>query len=431
MDINSIITIFFATGAVLSSFDMTSGSNTNKTMQNMKNQGSYRLRSQSESAVALAVGKNKHITPTKLDKSVVRSTKPDTPSSSSNVCGICKGIDDIRRINLQQAVTEFTTKIDSYKELSKSLNDSSSTLSHALDTIKHFIIHTEPKETNKLFSKVQDKISTLSDSMHDLSNYVTKLDAIEEFVNKKVENASSDFDSYSKIIDRLDSLESICGQLRNKIDSFSVSRLNPIPIVDKVTSDSYNSSSNMPPPNPNTCVILGDSNTKHVSFTSNTLNSCRVPTFLIEDIDPHKCVGFKKIWIHVGTNNIKTVHCKSNDDIRKHFDTLMSKLNTIRALCPHSKVIVSPIPPTAIPALNHRAILFNKLLFSQRNWFTTLDFNLFCGSDGNLMKIYRCYSNQRDRIHFGSLGIQILTSKVKHCLSLVDTRSYASAATYY
>ena len=110
MDINSIITIFFATGAVLSSFDMSSGSNTNKTMQNMKNQGSYRLRSQSESAVA--AGKNKHITPTKLDKSVVRSTKPDiSSSSSSNVCGICKGIVDIRRINLQEAVTEFTDEI--------------------------------------------------------------------------------------------------------------------------------------------------------------------------------------------------------------------------------------------------------------------------------------------------------------------------------
>ena len=147
--------------------------------------------------------------------------------------------------------------------------------------------------------------------MHDLSNYATKLDAIEDFVNKKVKNASSDSDSYSKIIDCLDSLEPIGGQLRNKNDSvsFSVSRLNPISIVDTETSDSYNSSSSTPPLNPNTCVILGDSNTKHVSFTSNTLNSCRVPTFLIEDIDPPKCIGFKKIWIHVGTNNIKTVHC--------------------------------------------------------------------------------------------------------------------------
>ena len=411
---------------------MASGSSVNKTMQPLKNQASYRdrLRSQSESAVAS--GKNKHITPTKLDKSVVRSrsTNAGTPSSSQ-VCCICKGIDDIRRINLQEAVTGLTTKIDSYNELTKSLNDSSSTVSQALDTIKQFISHTEPKEINKFFEKTHDKISNLSDSMHDLSNYATKLDVIEEFVNKKVENVSSNSDSYSKIIDRLDSLESICGQLRNKMDSFNVSRLNPIPTVDLDINDPYKSSTSTPPHNPNTCVILGDSNTKHVSLSGNRFNSCRVPTFLIEDIDPYKCVGFKKIWIHVGTNNIKSIHCSGNNDIRKHYDTLMNKLNTIRTLCPHSKVIVSPIPPTAIPALNHRAITLNKLLFSQRNWFTTLDFNMFCGSDGNLMKIYRCYNNQRDRIHFGSLAIQILTSKVAHCLSLSDSRSYASAARYY
>ena len=119
------------------------------------------------------------------------------------------------------------------------------------------------------------------------------------------------------------------------------------------------------------------------------------------------------------------------DDVKKHFNTLMNKLDTIRNLCPHSKLIVSPILPTAIAALNRRALMFNKLLFSKPNWFITLYFNLFCGSDGNLMSISRCYNNQHDRIHLGSLGIQILTSKTKHCLTLTDTRSYASAVRQY
>ena len=149
------------------------------------------------------------------------------------------------------------------------------------------------------------------------------------------------------------------------------------------------------------------------------------------------------------------------DDVKKHFNTLMSELDTIRNLCPHFKLIVSPILPTAIlptailptailptailptailptpilltaiAALNHRALMFNKLLFSKPNWFITLDFNQFCGSDGNLMSTYRCYNNQHDRIHLGSLGIQILTSKAKHCLTLTDTRSYASAVRQY
>ena len=405
---------------------MASGSSSNKSLQSLKSQASYRLRSQSESA--LTIGKGKHNTPTKLDKPIVRSTKPSTPSSS-NVCSICKGIEDLRSIKLNEAVAEFASKIDSYKELSISLSDSTSSLNHAVDAIKHFISLTEPKEINKFFLKANDRISALGDSIYDL--YVTKLDALEEFVNKKVENVSSYSDSHSKIIERLDGLELICSQLKNKMDTFNFSQSIPSSTLEIGINDSRKFPASTPPPNPNTCIIIGDSNTRHVSLKSNTLDSFRVPTFLIEDIDPNQCVGYKKIWIHVGSNNIKTINCKSNDDIKKHYDTLMHKLNTIRTLCPHSKVIVSPIPPTAIPALNHRAIMFNKLLFSQRNWFTTLNLNMFCGNDGKLMKIYRCYNNEHDRIHLGSLGIQILTSKVKHCLSFLDSRSYASAARHY
>ena len=53
---------------------------------------------------------------------------------------------------------------------------------------------------------------------------------------------------------------------------------------------------------------------------------------------------------------------------------------------------------------------------------------MFCGSDDKLMTIYRCYNNKEDKIHFGSLGIKILTSKVKHSFLHLDQRSYASAA---
>ena len=111
----------------------------------------------------------------------------------------------------------------------------------------------------------------------------------------------------------------------------------------------------------------------------------------------------------------------------------MHKLKAIHSICPHSKIIVSPIPPTAIEVLNRRAIMFNNLLFSHRSFFTTLNLNIFCGSDGKLMDIYRCYNNRQDRIHLVSLGIKILTSKVKHCLSLshIDHRSYASAIRQY
>ena len=314
-----------------------SGSNINKTLQSVKNQAPYRLRSKSESAATNS--KNKNITPTKRDKSVVSSTKLNTPTSAAQVCGICRGIEDLRSIKLNEAVAEFMSQIEAYKEFTKSFHDNTSTLSHALDTIKHFIMHTKPKEINQFLSNTLDKLNTISDNIHDLSNYnVTKFDAIEEFIRKKVENASSSHDSYSRVIERLNSLESICGQLNSKIDAFNHSSLNSIPLLETQNIESGNNLTNTPPPvrNPNTCIILGDSNTKYVSLASNTLDSHRVPMFLIEDIDPYKCVGYKKIWIHVGTNNIKSINCKSNHDIKKHYDTLINKLNTIRNVCPHS-----------------------------------------------------------------------------------------------
>ena len=403
-----------------------------------KNPAPYRTRSQSESAAV--VDKNKQLTP-KHDKSAAHSTKFSTPlsdtPSTSQVCDICKGIQDLRSFKLKEVVAEFESKIEAYKDLTNSLDNNSSTLNHALDTIKHFIMRTEPNDIDTFFSKTNEKISALSENIYDLSKYVTKLDSLEEFVNKKIDNVLSNSltisEPNSEVIKRLDNLESICGELKSKIDKFNIKPFNHLPTLNTETNTSRTSTpaSLHPHPNSKTCIILGDSNTKYVSLASNSLDAHRVPTFLIEDIDPHKCIGYKKIWIHVGTNNIKSIHCRNMDDVKKHFNTLMSKLDTIRSLCPHSKLIVSPILSTAIAALNRRGLMFNKLLFSKPNWFITLDFNLFCGSDGNLMSIYRCYNNQHDRIHLGSLGIQILTSKAKHCLTLTDTRSYAAAVRQY
>ena len=81
-------------------------------------------------------------------------------------------------------------------------------LNHALDTIKHFIMHTEPNDIDTFFSKTNEKISAVSENVHDLSKYVTKLDSIEEFVNKKIDNVLSNSltisEPNSEVIKRLE-----------------------------------------------------------------------------------------------------------------------------------------------------------------------------------------------------------------------------------
>ena len=112
----------------------------NKSINSTKNPVSSRLCSQSESAASIS--KNKHTTPSKNEKAANQSMKPnpnlsDTPSSS-RVCDVCKGIEGFRSLKLNEVIAEFESKIE---ELTNSLNNNSSMLNHALDTIKHYSAH--------------------------------------------------------------------------------------------------------------------------------------------------------------------------------------------------------------------------------------------------------------------------------------------------
>ena len=272
----------------------------------------------------------------------------------------------------------------------------------------------------------------LTDGLPEFTNFIAKLESIDEFVDNKIKSINSSTNSFDNLTKHISNIEPLCTSLNNKLESTNTQHnIRPVPTLSFSSNSDPTHIFGHAAPDPKTCLILGDSNTKYVKLDDGQMLSHRIPTYLIEDIDPKACFGYKKIWIHVGTKNIKSIRCSSTDDIHRHFNTFMHKINSIRSICPHSKIIVSPITPSAILALNRRAIIFNRLLFSQKNFFKTLNFNMFCGSDCKLMSIYRSYNNQEDKIHLGSLGIKILTSKVKHCILHLDHRSYASAANQY
>ena len=177
---------------------------------------------------------------------------------------------------------------------------------------------------------------------------------------------------------------------------------------------------------PNSVLCLGDSNTRYVMLAGPHVEMRREPTYTIEAIDPHKVAGYQKVWIHVGINSLKRQHCRNMTEVKQKFEGFMSKVGEIKAVNPNIKVIISPILPTAIPELNSRARYFNSLLFSQKRWWGLLGFDVFCNSSGELAPVYRRYKNQNDKIHLGYNGINLLTSKIRAELSLVDGRSFAS-----
>ena len=341
---------------------------------------------------------------------------------SDKQCSVFQGIEDIWAIKLNDTVQEFTSKLESYRELAKSLGENSTDLKQTIATIRHFILHLGAKKVENYFSSIENMITLANDNLSDLSNYVTILDSIHEtvnntntLVNSKVN--STDSHTLGQLDTRIQKLEHICSQLSTKLESFDSSalqqyknRLNDIinenaPTALPTVHESHapSTTSTRPIPTTNTVLIIGDSNTKYVNINS---PSVRIPTFIIEDIDSAKCIGYHKILIHVGMNNLKTRNCNDQNDVIKHFNLFMHKLHLIKQFCPNAKVVVHPILPTSIYALlNRRAVMFNRMLLSRAKWFDTLQFGEFCGKDGRLSKRSRCYSNGRDNIHLGAVGI--------------------------
>ena len=158
--------------------------------------------------------------------------------------------------------------------------------------------------------------------------------------------------------------------------------------------------------NKNSILILGDSNTRHIKL-SNAYDLVRVPTFLIQDIDPTRCKGYGRVWIHCGINNLRYNRCTSYSDVKHIFKIFMNKLSAIRNMCPETKIYVSPILPCAIPGLNNRAAWFNSLLFSVRNiWWHELKFDQFCCWQTEMLASqFRSFRKRGDKIHLGRHGI--------------------------
>ena len=175
------------------------------------------------------------ITPTKPSPTKVSANEPNpspTPSTPTKKCSTCQRIEELRSYKLNEAVQEFSSKLESYKELSKSLGENSSDLNHAIATIKHFILHLKPSVVEDYFKSIESKVTSVSDNRMDLSNYVTRLDAIHELtgstnniINSKTISSASENKSLEMIDSRIQKLESMCSQLSTKLESLDFSLL--------------------------------------------------------------------------------------------------------------------------------------------------------------------------------------------------------------
>ena len=188
-------------------------------------------------------------------------------------------------------------------------------------------------------------------------------------------------------------------------------------------------------------IIFGDSNTRNLKFGAGkgtfgqNMPGKREEAIHLKDIEPTACCGYKNVFIHCGINDIKHHRVSSPGKIRQKFDELKAKVNEITALCPKSKVFVSPILPTKSQDWNRRAVSFNHLLFDfckvSNGRIIGLNFSEFCDEYGNLRSDMGKYWNPSDPLHLGSKGISALVNIVRKCVfdSGVSSISYTDTLT--
>ena len=207
----------------------------------------------------------------------------------------------------------------------------------------------------------------------------------------------------------------------------------------------------------NSTVILGDSNTKHLKFSSGArgekgtfgyrMPGKRVETFHIREIDPHKCIGYQNIVIHCGINDLRDSSPgrlpidPEPTDICAHFKKITEKISEIKSVCPYASIHVSPILPTRNSKLNERIVQFNHMLFNYLakdiggEGVRSLDFSEFVDiRTGLLQENLRvwdsrsgCY-NKKDILHIGKAGIRLLAGCIRNSIliKLITSRSYSS-----
>ena len=74
---------------------------------------------------------------------------------------------------------------------------------------------------------------------------------------------------------------------------------------------------------PRDCLVIGDNNTKYIHIDINQIRTKRIATYRISDIQPSQCIGYSRIWVHVGINDLKSWNCRGPHDVHMHLDNLI------------------------------------------------------------------------------------------------------------
>lgn len=199
--------------------------------------------------------------------------------------------------------------------------------------------------------------------------------------------------------------------------------------------------------NRNSTCIIGDSNTKHLKFGTESGSSFgralpgkRVFAPTIDDIKPQDCAAYRNVVVMCGINNIKHESVRKQSDIRVIYESFKSKVESICLHNRRAKILICPILPTKCPQLNMKATYFNHLIFSdsvRTNYRASVvhGFDSFVGPDCLLSRDLSV-PHVNDMLHLNFSGVKYLASCVKTSIfqrvkvgkKVYSNRTYSDAA---
>ena len=356
-------------------------------------------------------------TPTTTGKCVKSGSDTPGPSSSADLiskpydCSICRNTETISNAALDSNTDSLLSKLNNAND---AFSDSMSKVESLSLNLRHFIVsNSDEAESN------QTTLSNLQTSLSDLTN---RSQILHDHILKN--------------------------EATLKAPAASINDLKNSTFAPSSSESLYSGHKE------NTCkdLLIGDSNTHKIYFNheegrrsdlGKEIFGRRMTAYTIEDIQPIDAIGFQNIVIQVGLNNMKDRYAPSDGllDIEGIFSQWLKKILQIRALCPYSRIIVAPIPPTKIKMLNNRAKTFNAILFGCVNkfWYE-LGFDSFLDDhydllDNNYGRYFKVENGRPDRIHFGRLGISKLSFMIREAILSsryrVGRQSYASVASIH
>ena len=180
----------------------------------------------------------------------------------------------------------------------------------------------------------------------------------------------------------------------------------------------------------NSTAIVGDSNTKHLSFGKGAgsfgkwMPGHRVKAALIEDIpDPGEIGPVRNVVIHTGINNLNSADRRRSNQFLVNL--LRSKCRRFTEAYPHMKIYISLLLPTKLRSLNNRVRELNNLILEMSYGYKNIniiDNSMFLDKYECLAPEFGTYDvvlkrhNDADALHLGSSGIKMFSSHIKRCV---------------